>query len=171
MEEQNQNSAREFTELSPELEIVHQPKFVDYQRLEELLQLQQWREADKETAEVLLAVLKQVSWWDVELSDIEHCASEDLAKIDQLWMEYSQGHFGFSVQWQILTQLGGKAPYNRNQIELLGYKLGWLKRKQEIDYQNLTFDLSAPPGHLPRCYRLWRFGWNWGGMLLSKWEK
>ncbi|CCQ59603.1 GUN4 domain-containing protein, partial [Crocosphaera watsonii] len=38
---------------------------------------------------------------------------EDLRIIDQLWVKYSNGQFGFSVQKQIyMDELGGTKMYN-----------------------------------------------------------
>ena len=76
---------------------------------------------------------------------------ENLKAIDQLWVEYSSGRFGFSVQKQIWQEVGGK-PYDTYDIQdfssfltagkKFNRRVGW----NRDDFQ---FYLDAPVGHLP----------------------
>ncbi len=149
MKEKNQNSASEFTELSPESEIVHQSKFVDYQRLEELLSLKKWREADEETANRMLEVSGRTEEDWLRVEDIDNFPCEDLRTIDQLWVKYSNRRFGFSVQKHIYQSLGGTREYNEEAWKAFGERVGWCKNGKWLDYSNLSFDISAQQGHLP----------------------
>ncbi|MFM6487700.1 MAG: protein kinase domain-containing protein [Dolichospermum sp.] len=74
---------------------------MDYRKLRDLLKAGKWKEADEETLRVMLAVAKREreGWLNVENIDNFPCA--DLRTIDQLWVKYSNGRFGFSVQKQI----------------------------------------------------------------------
>ncbi|MFM6623822.1 MAG: GUN4 domain-containing protein, partial [Dolichospermum sp.] len=80
---------------------------VDYRKLRDLLAAGKWKEADEETRQVMLAVAKRERerWLNVESIDNFPCA--DLRTIDQLWVKYSDGRFGFSVQKRIYQGLGG----------------------------------------------------------------
>ncbi|MBW4631740.1 MAG: GUN4 domain-containing protein [Iphinoe sp. HA4291-MV1] len=49
---------------------------------------------------------KKDGWLDVE--SINNFPCTDLSTIDQLWVKYSNAHFGFSVQKRIWQEVGGK---------------------------------------------------------------
>lgn len=76
-------------------------KNIDYTRLRELLAAGQWKEADAETLAVMLKATgrEQERYLDVESIKTFPCA--DLRTIDNLWVKYSNGRFGFSVQKRI----------------------------------------------------------------------
>ncbi|MFM6610153.1 MAG: GUN4 domain-containing protein, partial [Dolichospermum sp.] len=86
---------------------------MDYRKLRDLLKAGKWKEADEETLRVMLAVARErEGWLNVESIDNFPCA--DLRTIDQLWVKYSDGRFGFSVQKRIYQSLGGTRPNNCN---------------------------------------------------------
>jgi hypothetical protein len=99
----------------------------------------------------MLAVAKRKSWLTVE--DIENFPCEDLRIIDQLWVKYSGGHFGFSVQKKIYQGLGGTSEYNREVWEKFGDTVGW--RKEGVWLYEITYNSKAQKAHLP----LW-VGWG-----------
>jgi hypothetical protein len=78
----------------------------DYAQLEALLKAGKWQEADQETANQICQVMgrSEEGWLRVE--DIEQFPCADLRAIDQLWVRYSNGKFGFSVQKKIWQQCG-----------------------------------------------------------------
>jgi serine/threonine protein kinase len=124
---------------------------MNYTKLRDLLKAGQWKEADNETLRVMLAVAKREKegWLDTYSIDNFPCA--DLRTIDQLWVKYSNGKFGFSVQKKIYQGLGGTRKYNREIWEKLGDKVGWGgKFAIWMYYKAITFDITAPAGHLPR---------------------
>ena len=120
-----------------------------YQQLEIYLKNGQWREADKETLVVMLKVAdrEEQCWLDFESIDNFPC--EDLRKIDQLWVKYSDGKFGFSVQKKIYEELGGTREYNNQVFEKFGDRVGWRKDNNWCKYEELTFNLKASQAHLP----------------------
>ncbi|MGA9382363.1 MAG: serine/threonine-protein kinase [Phormidium sp.] len=127
-------------------------KGVDYQNLRKLLKAGNWREADQETARVMLKVAgrEKEGWLDVE--SINNFPCTDLRSIDRLWVKYSNGRFGFSVQKRIWESVGGKPGEWDGEI----YKkfcddVGWYEMKKDTwkSYEDLTFSLNAPGGHLP----------------------
>ncbi|MTJ17927.1 MULTISPECIES: serine/threonine-protein kinase [unclassified Dolichospermum] len=140
---------------------------MDDKKLRDLLKAGKWKEADEETARVMLAVAKreEEGWLDVESIDNFPC--EDLRTIDQLWVKYSDGKFGFSVQKRIYQGLGGTRQYNSDIWEKFGDKVGWRKGGNWLYYKDITFDKKAPEGHFPARYGvggLWGGGW-WVGVV------
>ncbi|WP_425443128.1 GUN4 domain-containing protein [Spirulina major] len=69
--------------------------------------------------------------------------------MDQLWVHYSQGHFGFSVQKQIYQSLGGIRKSNAKVWNGFGDAVGWRKGSTWLYYKDLKFNTSSPVGHLP----------------------
>ena len=58
----------------------------------------------------MLAVAKREK--ELDVNSIDNFPCEDLRTIDQLWVKYSDGRFGFSVQKRIYQNLGGTRGYN-----------------------------------------------------------
>lgn len=144
--------------VSPEIQLKSDVG-MDYSKLRDLLKAGKWKEADKETTRVMLAVAKREKkgWLDVEHIDNFPCA--DIRTIDQLWVKYSDGRFGFSVQKRIYQSLGGTGEYSEKIWEKFGDKVGWRKGSERLLYwmyyseNNITFDkYKAPEGHLPWYY-------------------
>ncbi len=69
--------------------------------------------------------------------------------IDQLWVKYSGGRFGFSVQAKIYRELGGTRQLEERFWDAFGDRVGWRVNKSWIYYKDVTFDIKAPHGHLP----------------------
>lgn len=116
-----------------------------YGRLTDLLEAQKWLEADRETTKVMLKVVGRegASWLRVE--DIEQFPKGDLAEIDRLWTQNSQGHFGFRIQHEIWLEITGQTTSPVEAWCRFGDRLGWNNQKSR------NFSLSAPAGHLPYC--------------------
>ncbi|MFP5272655.1 GUN4 domain-containing protein [Coleofasciculus sp.] len=135
---------------------------IDYRRLRDLLAAGEWEKADQETANKMLAVIGKTEWWDVYREDIEIFPCTDLRTIDRLWVKYSNGRFGFSVQKRIWQSVGGQpgVEIDYDIFEKLGDMLGWRRKNGEwLSYQELTFSPKAPLGHLPNV----GFGDCWVG--------
>ena len=150
---------------NPEIEFKS-AKGINYARLWELLKEQLWEEADLETMQIILQVMgrEEGDWLDVD--SIENFPSEDLQTIDRLWVHYSNGLFGFSVQKQIWEELGGQVDWEM-ECEL-GDLVGWRKDEEWVSRDDMNFSLEAPLGHLPRGLAWCRCpGVSWGGVLLS----
>ncbi|MEA5550807.1 serine/threonine-protein kinase [Anabaena cylindrica UHCC 0172] len=140
---------------------------MDYSKLRDYLAQGKWKEADKETARLILAVSNREKEGWLEEKDIDNFPCEDLHTIDKLWVKYSDGKFGFSVQKKIYQGLGGTREYNKGIWEKFGEKVGWRKGDCWLFYGDITFDKKAPEGHLPDN-SLWRLrggGWRiWAGV-------
>ena len=99
-------------------------------------------------------------WFD--RADLENFPCEDLRTLDQLWVKYSSGKWGFSVQKQIWQECGSPMSYN-DEWEKFGDRVGWRKDNDWVDYNNLTYDLQKSLfGEFPCVWRRWvgrRGGW------------
>ncbi|MFM5998304.1 MAG: GUN4 domain-containing protein [Dolichospermum sp.] len=140
---------------------------MDYRKLRDYLAQGKWKEADEETRRVMLAVAKREKegWLDDKSIDNFHCA--DLRTIDQLWVKYSDGKFGFSVQKRIYQSFGGTREYNEDIWKKFGDNVGWIKRgwrEKWVYYNDITFDKKAPEGHLPYSSQGWGV-LEWGGFF------
>lgn len=116
---------------------------VDYSKLKKLLARGKWEKADQETAKVMLQAANRVEekWLDVE--DIDNFPCEDLCTINQLWVHYSNGKFGFSVQAEIYRSLEG--------TKELGYDIFWEKFCVRVGWRKGDDSqfINAPRGYLP----------------------
>lgn len=123
---------------------------VDYTPLRNLLAAGEWQKADRETETVMIMASgrEQDGWLSEE--DLEMFPCEDLGIIDQLWVKYSNGRFGFSTQKRIWESIEGT---NKDEdVEIwkeFGDRVGWRINNSWIGYRNLSFSLDAPEGHLP----------------------
>lgn len=138
----------------------------DYRTLRSLLIAQKWAEADIETEQLMLKIASRQVEGYLDLQQIESFPIAELKTIDYLWTKYSDGRFGFSVQKCIYQSLGGNDIYNQKIWEEFGDRIGWVSEgKRHMnwgrrrclewkDFDQLTFNLNAPKGHLPWC----RFG-------------
>ena len=145
-------------------------KGIDYRRLRDLLKAEKWKEADQETADQMLKAIGKTKWWDVESDDLLNFPCADLLTIDRLWVKYSRGRFGFSVQKQIYVECGGQldGEYPGDKIwRQFGEKVGWRVNGNWISYSSVTFSTSAQRGHLPLWWGLCGgLGWV-GGLWFS----
>ena len=153
----------------PDIELKS-AKGVNYHQLEQLLKAGSWKKADEETANKMCEVAGRTKEGYLRVEDINKFPCEDLRTIDQLWVKYSNGRFGFSVQkkiWLEVTCGPEVGDIDEYEIEFnLGDRVGWRKNDSWMDgwmnYDDLTFSILAPVGHLPvRCVWVLQF-WSLG---------
>jgi hypothetical protein len=120
-----------------------------YVKLENLFKSKNFRKADEETSELILAVANRESEGWLRIEDAENFPCEELRTIDNLWIKYSQGKFGISVQQEIYKTLGGTRKFDEKVWRSFGEKIGWRRSGSWISYDQLNFSLSAPIGQLP----------------------
>ncbi|MGC9524957.1 MAG: GUN4 domain-containing protein [Limnospira sp.] len=128
-----------------------------YGKLRELLEANNWREADLETTRVMLEIANQPNHDNLKPDEVMLFPCSALHLLDQLWLKYSDNQFGFSVQRQIYTQEGGTDDISNIDLDLLaqvGDRLGWRGENKWLPYEELNFSLSAPPGCHPSNW--WR---------------
>lgn len=120
-----------------------------YFKLAHYLQTGQWRAADRETYKVMERVM---GGWS--LQGIKDFPCQDLRVIDRLWLKYSQGKFGFSVQKQIWVEVGGKLD---NGEDYEAAREAWSKVYDVVNWSTIRYELASPKGHLP----------TWGGVAVG----
>ncbi len=114
----------------------------NYNLLRDLLAASKWKEADEETREIMVKVVGRegIGWLNEE--SINKLPCTDLRTVDQLWLEYSDSRFGFSVQKRIYEEV-------ERDWEKMGDRVGWRERGKWLSISSLTYDINAPLGHLP----------------------
>lgn len=123
---------------------------IDYGPLQAQLMRQEFEEADRLTSEILrqLAGEDAVRRGYVFYSEVAAMPGVDLESLDRLWLVYSRGRFGFSVQGRLLRACGG-------QWERLWPRLGWKQDGRWTRYPgSFTWSLQAPEGHMPLVNQL-----------------
>ena len=117
-----------------------------YAKLESSLRKREWKAADETTKNLLLKVanIKQDHFSETDFNKIP---CEDLRKIDKLWTDYSNGHFGCSAQKDIWQEVKGN-------LDDFLIQVGWgfYQENGSFIYQNIAnfrFDLNAPKGQIP----------------------
>jgi GUN4-like/ARM-like repeat domain, GUN4-N terminal len=125
-------------------------KAIDYQPIQILLAKQDFEEADRVTSKKLCEVAGAgalTRGW-LYFTEIKSIPISDLQTINQLWLVYSEGKFGFSVQRKIWLSLS-------KDWEKFWLKIGWKKDGSFTRYPNeFIWSLDAPRGHLPLSNQL-----------------
>lgn len=127
-------------------------KGIDYTTLRDLLKAQDWKAADQETYRVMIRAVgkKEGDWFTSD--ELLNFPCTDLKTIDALWVKYSNGHFGFSVQKRIYVECGGtlNGEYPSSKTwEKFGDRVGWRKDGQWLTYSDLNPSLSSSQGIFP----------------------
>ena len=123
---------------------------LDYAPLQRALMGQLFEEADRLTSELLrtLAGPEAVRRGYVYYSEVPPMPAADLDSLDRLWVCFSQGRFGFSVQAKLLAGCNGR-------WELLWPQLGWKDGGQWTRYPgSFQWSIEAPEGHMPLVNQL-----------------
>ena len=109
-----------------------------------------FEEADRLTSCALrqLAGDRAVQRGYVYFSEVPPMEALDLTTIDRLWVAYSQGRFGFTVQARLLNALDGR-------YERLWPRIGWKTDGVWTRYPgSFQWSMDAPEGHMPLVNQL-----------------
>jgi len=125
----------------------------NYGRLEALLAAHQWQEADQQTTDI---ILRESNWgistwkmWGVALlsgkltgwyEPIKQYPCHNLETLDNLWLKYSDGRFGLSVQQQIFERIAAQSNDEFRTYDAFIDEVAWDRP------DNLS---STPIGHFP----------------------
>lgn len=124
-----------------------------YKQLQAYLEAGEWFEADKETIKLIQDVAEQPDLEELRPDDIKKFPCNALTVMNQLWLNSSEGRFGFSVQAQIYRELGGdvNSTVAKDQalIEKWGERLGWRANNEWLKCSDLDYSLHAPIGCHP----------------------
>jgi tetratricopeptide (TPR) repeat protein len=145
---------------------------IDYSNLKRLLSEGKWKQADTETATLLclavtnnekkINIISESNTTHYTWLSCEHLINippRDLNTINSLWLTYSNGKFGFSVQKEIYQGFGGTQEFNGEIRDKFGIAVGWRIKDKDGNYfwrrsEDCYYLLKdAPKGHLPSC--LW----------------
>ncbi|MEM9214261.1 MAG: GUN4 N-terminal ARM-like repeat domain-containing protein [Cyanobacteria bacterium P01_F01_bin.150] len=132
------------------LVLLQSARDVDYSPLQHLLAQKKYEDADRVTLQKMCELAGPVAvrrkW--LYFSDVDQFPARDLRLLDHLWLVYSEGRFGFSVQRELWLN-------NRKDWDRLWPKIGWKSANIWTRYPNeFTWDLTAPKGHLPLSNQL-----------------
>ncbi|PZV18506.1 MAG: NTPase (NACHT family) [Leptolyngbya sp.] len=124
-------------------------KTLRYQQLEEFLKNGQWKEADDETYRLMITTVGKEVGQYFESDELLNFPCEELLAIDGLWVKYSRGKFGFSVQKEIYLSVGGIADgrYHNEAFERFGDAVAW-RRNGSWEFK-FIYNIASPKGHLP----------------------
>jgi hypothetical protein len=129
-------------------------KRTKFTKLDQYLAQGKWQEADMETAKVMCKIM------NAPYLNNDQCRNfpvEELKIIDDLWIKYSDGKFGFSVQKEIWLECGGllgnhdsnSKIYSEIYPKFVKRLIWYLPKKGILPYSELSFHNTAPRGHLP----------------------
>ena len=122
---------------------------MDYRKLRDLLKTGKWTKADEETRRLMLAVTKREQEGYLGTNSIDNFPCEDLRTIDYLWVKYSNGKFGFSVQKRIYQDL--TETYDSKIWDQFIHKIG-----------RYIYEIKAPQGYFPGSVGGIWLGWEEG---------
>ncbi len=138
---------------------------INYQKLTDLLNANKWQSADEETWMILCQAVDKPLRGYLAPDNIEHLPCEDLLILDHLWLKFSKGRFGFSVQKQIFESVN--QDYGR-----FCKQVGWSISLPHYHTTGMIYNLKAPKGHLPS--RVWVQNgsqwWNHASAIAKKLE-
>lgn len=123
---------------------------IDYDPLQQHLLAEDYELADRLTSSFLrqLAGDQAVRRGYVYFSEVAPMSGVDLATLDRLWLVYSQGRFGFTVQWRLLQSFDGR-------YDQLWPRIGWKNDGVWTRYPGaFDWSLKAPEGHMPLINQL-----------------
>ncbi|XVE81081.1 hypothetical protein DITRI_Ditri15bG0034600 [Diplodiscus trichospermus] len=127
---------------------------ISFDTLEHHLSTQNFRQADEETRRLLIVLAGEAAQKRgyVFFSEVQFISETDLKAIDDLWKQYSNNKFGYSVQKRLWQKV------NKDFTKFF-LKVGWMKKLDtEIVQYNyrafpneFTWELTdeTPEGHLP----------------------
>ncbi|MGG6293919.1 pentapeptide repeat-containing protein [Leptolyngbya sp. AN02str] len=132
--------------ILPSGELSQRDCFVPSAELAQALAAQQWREAESATSSLFYQVK-----YDADNQEVEPNPScEDLARLDALWHDASNGRFSYRVQRQIWESPSVNQDYGKYAIAV-GWRQGsdWLKFDELKFDPTIAEDNAIPDGHLP----------------------
>ncbi|WP_293256071.1 MULTISPECIES: GUN4 domain-containing protein [unclassified Microcoleus] len=116
---------------------------IDCTALNNLLAAGRWREANEETRKIIIKVAGQEKEGYLTDEKIQQLPIQDLHSIDTLWVKYSNGNFGFSVQKRIMRE-------SKRDPKAFGQRVGWRDQNGWISASSVIYNpIHAPEGHLP----------------------
>ncbi|MEM9217076.1 MAG: GUN4 domain-containing protein [Cyanobacteria bacterium P01_F01_bin.150] len=120
-----------------------------FEALENYLKTGDLEQADQETYRLMIKTVGKEEGDYFTEEELLNFPCEELLRIDDLWLKYSNGKFGFSVQKQIYVECGakldGKYPGQKIYYRFC-YRIGW---RNNSSWVGVTYGTQSPTGHLP----------------------
>lgn len=138
---------------------------LNYQELDDALSQEEWQIADEITLQIMLEAINRTQEGWLDQAAIAYFPCDVLHQIDQRWLRYSSGRFGFTTQFEIYTQTTNRTAFEFSR-EVDWMMATWRPTGFFKFYNLLTFSLEAPPGHLPALWfweMPWHLSWRMGG--------
>lgn len=154
---------------------------INCDKLRQLLELKKWKDADFETKRLLLEMAhREKDGWLLP-DDIKKLSLQSLLVIDELWTQYSDSRFGFSVQSKIWRGLGCKSSPEITAQTISENKFGravyWYVNSTWLSpWDAFNYDSQGGMGSLPREYIFALSGWQsytkgWTGYMLWRFDE
>jgi hypothetical protein len=104
-----------------------------YAQLEQYMVADDWKEADDYTYRLMIQVLGKRYGNDFTAQELLTFPCADLLRIEGLWVQHSQGRFGFSVQKEIYERCGGKLDGKFSEQSWVKFiqAVGWCKDSEK----------------------------------------
>mmetsp|Transcript_56359 Transcript_56359/g.63026 ORF Transcript_56359/g.63026 Transcript_56359/m.63026 type:complete len:228 (-) Transcript_56359:64-747(-) len=125
---------------------------MDYIPLATMLATGQFEEADQFTRDALITIsgAKESGRDFVYFTDVKRIPNTDFATIERLWIKFSKGKFGYTVQKKTMRLCKGD-------FESFCSKIGWTTKDGDVERKKRWFGASeftynlkkATKGHLP----------------------
>jgi hypothetical protein len=124
-----------------------------YQNLQRYLKTGKLLAADEETVRVILQEAGTPNREDLTPDAVRQFPCSVLRVIDRLWVTYTGGRFGFSVQLQLYQAVGGTLEsaiaQDALKLQQLGEQVGWRAGDQWKSLDQARHDLNDPVGCYP----------------------
>lgn len=154
---------------------------VNCEKLRQILELKQWKDADFETKRLLLELMHREKDGWFQPDGIKNLSPQSLLVIDNLWVRYSDGRFGFSVQSKIWHGLDCRsspemAIQTRSENKF-GKAVHWYVNSIWLSpWDAFNYEAQSVKGSLPREYIFALSGWQsytkgWTGYRLWRFDE
>ncbi len=126
-----------------------------YLKLEENLKSKKWYEADQETQRLLITSVGKDLGQLFSDKDLKEFPCDELLAINHLWIEYSNGLYGFSVQKDIYVECGGILDFSLPSSETWDKfcdRVAWKNEGKWVEYDKAFLaknNLMCVKGYLP----------------------
>lgn len=118
--------------------------------LEKSLKQQNWLQADLTTTALLCEILHSKDYNSLVQADPKTISGQDICKLNELWLDYSDGKFGFKVQKYLYHSLTRVKSSQDQFFKSLGWMEKYISSYTSLPLYPCIFDLkTAPLGHFP----------------------
>lgn len=124
-----------------------------YQRLQIFLEAGDLQRADAETVQVILQEAREPNRENLTPDQIKRFPCSVLQVIDQLWLKYTGGRFGFSIQLKQYQEAGGTIDsaiaQDTDVLRRFGDQVGWRENGTWKTIDQARYSAEDPVGCYP----------------------